>query len=68
MKLWNYLIICAILATSVLGDYNASYGKIDTLELSIDMFIDFLIGVAPYAFFIFALLLIYWVVKKLTGE
>jgi hypothetical protein len=58
------LLTMLVLVTSVAANYTPTYGKTDNLEISFDMVLEFLIGVAPYALYIGGLLLVYFIVKK----
>ena len=61
------LFLIIVSASSVLADYTGTYGKVDNMEIGIDLFIDFLVFIAPFMFFIFLALLIVWGYRKLTN-
>ena len=67
-RLLSILLTLIIASNAVLANYTGTYGKVDNLEIGLDMLIDFLVQLAPFMFFIFLALLIWWGYKRLLGN
>ena len=64
-KIIMWCVCFLILSSTVLADYNATYGKMDNIEIGFDMLWEIIVGAAPFAFFVIILLALYFFVRWL---
>lgn len=59
-----FFILLSATVLAVYKPYNATYGKVDNLEIGFDLFWGGLIGIVPYVFYVLAGLAVLWVMYK----
>jgi hypothetical protein len=63
-KVAIWVVTLLALATAALAKYNATYGKVDNMEMGFDIMWDTAVGVAPWVLFVLGGLGLAWLLNK----